>query len=126
MVGSHETIVFLHGAPTQSYSYRAVMSQMSVAASTALHPTFSDKPQAGYGLDYTGKEFHEVFDKLLDTLDVTEPFYLVVQGIVVGLTWALKNQSRVSKLAILNTPLTTSSPFPWLFQQLSFYAYLND
>ncbi|KAH6782023.1 alpha/beta-Hydrolases superfamily protein [Perilla frutescens var. hirtella] len=120
------TIVYLHGAPTQSYSYRVVMSQMSDAGFHCLAPDwigfgFSDKPQAGYGFDYTEKEFHEVFDKLLETLGVTSPFFLVVQGFIVGsygLTWALKNQSRVSKLAIMNTPLTISSPLPGLFQQL--------
>lgn len=120
------TIVYLHGAPTQSYSYRVVMSQMSDAGFHCIAPDwigfgFSDKPQAGYGFDYTEKEFHDVFDKLLDTLGVTSPFYLVVQGFIVGsygLTWALKNQSRVSKLAIMNTPLTISSPLPGLFQQL--------
>lgn len=37
-----------------------------------------------------------------------------------GLTWALKNQSKISKLVILNTPLTISSPLPGLFQQLRF------
>lgn len=35
-----------------------------------------------------------------------------------GLTWALKNPSKISKLAILNSPLTASSPLPGLFQQL--------
>jgi hypothetical protein len=35
-----------------------------------------------------------------------------------GLTWALKNPSRVSKLVALNTPLTTSTPLPGIFQQL--------
>ncbi|XP_061354094.1 uncharacterized protein LOC133298775 [Gastrolobium bilobum] len=35
-----------------------------------------------------------------------------------GLTWALKNSSRISKLAILNSPLTVSSVIPGLFQQL--------
>jgi pimeloyl-ACP methyl ester carboxylesterase len=46
-----------------------------------------------------------------------------VQGFVVGsygLTWALKNPSRVSKLVALNTPLTTSTPLPGIFQQLRF------
>lgn len=35
-----------------------------------------------------------------------------------GLTWALKNTSKILKLAILNSPLTVSSPIPGLFQQL--------
>ncbi|CAI9113956.1 OLC1v1037518C1 [Oldenlandia corymbosa var. corymbosa] len=120
------TIVFLHGAPTQSYSYRVVMAQMADSGFHCLAPDwigfgFSDKPQPGYGFNYTEKEFHDGFDKLLDVLAVTAPFFLVVQGFLVGsygLSWALKNPGRISKLAILNTPLTVSSPIPGLFQQL--------
>lgn len=124
---SRGTIVFLHGAPAQSYSYRVVMSQMSDAGFHCFAPDwlgfgFSDKPQEGYDdFDYTEKEFHEELDKLLDVLEIKSPFLLVVQGFLVGsygLTWALKNPSRISKLAILNSPLTVSSPIPGLFQQL--------
>uniref|UniRef100_A0A5B6YTR6 AB hydrolase-1 domain-containing protein n=1 Tax=Davidia involucrata TaxID=16924 RepID=A0A5B6YTR6_DAVIN len=125
------TIVFLHGAPTQSYSYRVVMSQMSDYGFHCFAPDwigfgFSDKPQPGYGFDYTEKEFHAEFDKLLDVLGIKSPFYLVVQGFLVGsygLTWALKNPSRLSKLAILNSPLTVSSPIPGLFQKLRIPLY---
>ncbi|PQQ00948.1 uncharacterized protein Pyn_40765 [Prunus yedoensis var. nudiflora] len=121
-----ETVIFLHGAPTQSYSYRNVMSQMSELGFHCFAPDwlgfgFSDKPQPGYGFDYKEEEFHEEFDRLLDVLGVKSPFYLVVQGFLVGsygLTWALKNRSRISKLAILNSPLTVSSPVPGLFKQL--------
>ncbi|CAA2996453.1 haloalkane dehalogenase [Olea europaea subsp. europaea] len=120
------TIVFLHGAPTQSYSYRVVMSQMADAGFHCFAPDwigfgFSDKPQAGYGFDYTEKEFHEALDKLLDVLGVASPFFLVVQGFLVGsygLTWALNNPSRISKLGIMNTQLTVSSPLPGLFNNL--------
>ncbi|KAJ0076299.1 hypothetical protein Patl1_34597 [Pistacia atlantica] len=78
------TIVFLHGAPTQSYSYRNVMSQMSDSGFHCIAPDwigfgFSDKPQPGYGFNYTEKEFHEELDKLLDGLEVKSPFFLVVQ-----------------------------------------------
>lgn len=122
------TIVFLHGAPTQSYSYRLVMAQMADAGFHCYAPDwigfgFSDKPQPGYGFDYTEDEFHEAFDKLLQVLCLQSPFFLVIQGFLVGsyaLTWALKNQNRISKLAILNSPLTASSPIPGLFQQLRF------
>ncbi|XP_015573772.1 haloalkane dehalogenase isoform X3 [Ricinus communis] len=95
------TIVFLHGAPTQSYSYRVVMSQMSDAGFHCFAPDwigfgFSDKPQPGYGFNYTGSY---------------------------GLTWALKNQSKISKIAIFNSPLTVSSPVPGLFQKLRIPLY---
>ncbi|KAM4100485.1 hypothetical protein ACB094_05G071600 [Castanea mollissima] len=80
----HGTIVFLHGAPTQSYSYRVVMSESGYGfhcfAPDWIGFGISDKPQPGYGFDYTEKEFHEEFDKLLDVLGVKSPFYLVVQS----------------------------------------------
>ncbi|EEF44836.1 cis-3-alkyl-4-alkyloxetan-2-one decarboxylase isoform X1 [Ricinus communis] len=125
------TIVFLHGAPTQSYSYRVVMSQMSDAGFHCFAPDwigfgFSDKPQPGYGFNYTEKEYHEALDQLLEVLDVQSPFFLVVQGFLVGsygLTWALKNQSKISKIAIFNSPLTVSSPVPGLFQKLRIPLY---
>ncbi|GMP34558.1 hypothetical protein CsSME_00007380 [Camellia sinensis var. sinensis] len=104
------------------------MSQMADSGFHCFAPDwigfgFSDKPQAGYGFDYTEKEFHDEFGKLLDVLGVKSPFYLVVQGFLVGsygLTWALKNPSRMLKLAILNSPITDSSPVPGLFQKLRF------
>jgi len=52
---------------------------------------------------------------------------LLLKGFLVGsygLTWALKNSSKISKLAILNSPLTSSSPIPGLFQQLRFCALM--
>ncbi|KAH1085104.1 hypothetical protein AAZX31_07G027400 [Glycine max] len=129
--GRRGTIVFLHGAPTQSFSYRVVMSQLSDAGFHCFAPDwigfgFSDKPQPGYGFNYTEKEFHDALDKLLEVLGVKSPFFLVVQGFLVGsygLTWALKNSSKISKLAILNSPLTDSSPIPGLFQKLRIPLY---
>ncbi|XP_042492561.1 uncharacterized protein LOC122072085 isoform X1 [Macadamia integrifolia] len=126
------TVIFIHGAPAQSYSYRVVMAQMADAGFHCFAPDwigfgFSDKPQPGYGFNYTEEEFHVEFNKILDALDISSPFFLVVQGFLVGsygLTWALKNPSRVSKLAILNSPLTDTSPVPGLFQQLRFSVFL--
>lgn len=125
-VSRREAIVFIHGAPTQSYSYRVVMSQMADIGFHCFAPDwigfgFSDKPQPGYGFIYTEEEYHAEFDKLLNVLDIKSPFTLVTQGFLVGsygLTWALKNSDRISKLVILNSPLSVSSPLPGLFQQL--------
>ncbi|KAM3747916.1 hypothetical protein ACB098_05G070000 [Castanea mollissima] len=116
------TIVFLQGAPTQSYSYRVVMSEMSGYGFHCFAPDwigfgFSDKPQPGYGFDYTEKEFHEEFNKLLDVLGGQISFFPRCSGSF-GLTWALKNPSKILKLAILNSLLTVSSPIPGLFQKL--------
>ncbi|PKI48476.1 hypothetical protein CRG98_031098 [Punica granatum] len=107
------------------------MSQLSDAGFHCFAPDwigfgFSDKPQPGYGFNYTEKEFHEELDRLLEVLGIKSPFFLVVQGFLVGsygLTWALKNPSSISKLAILNSPLTVSSPTPGLFQKLRIPLY---
>jgi len=40
---------------------------------------FSEMPQPGYGFDFKEEEFHKAFDDLLGTLNITEPFFLVVQ-----------------------------------------------
>ncbi|XP_039118685.1 uncharacterized protein LOC120254696 isoform X2 [Dioscorea cayenensis subsp. rotundata] len=125
------TIVFIHGAPTQSYSYRVVMSQMADAGYHCFAPDwigfgFSDKPQPGYGFSYTEEEFHVEFDRLLSVLGVNSPFFLVTQGFLVGsygLTWAVKNSDKVLKVVILNTPLSVSSQLPGLFQKLRIPLY---
>ncbi|KMZ76447.1 Hydrolase, alpha/beta fold family protein [Zostera marina] len=125
---SRGTILFIHGAPTQSYSYRVVMSQMADSGFHCFAPDwigfgFSDRPQPGYKFNYTEKEYHEELDKLLEVLNIKSPFCLVVQGFLVGtygLTWALKNSSKISKLIVLNSPLSVSSSLPGLFKQLRF------
>ncbi|WVZ87416.1 hypothetical protein U9M48_034053 [Paspalum notatum var. saurae] len=103
------TVMFLHGAPAQSFSYRVVMAQMADSGYHCFAPDwigfgFSEMPQTGYGFDYKEEEFHKAFDDLLVTLNITEPFFLVVQGFLVGsygLTWALNNSSKVLKWPLL-------------------------
>ncbi|CAI7813335.1 unnamed protein product [Closterium sp. NIES-54] len=119
-------VVYLHGAPAQSWGFREVMQQMAEKGYRGIAPDwlgfgFSEKPQPGYYFAYTEDVYHQELDRLLETLNVTQPFYLVVHGYLVGsygLTWALKNASRLKGLAILNTPLSASSPLPQIFQQL--------
>lgn len=122
-------VLFLHGAPTQSWSYRVVMTQLSDKGFHCFAPDwigfgFSDKPQPGYGCNYTEEEYHQQLDGLLESLGLSQtPLRLVVQGFILGsygLTWALKNPTRVSHLAILNTPLTPRAPLPGVFTQLRF------
>ncbi|XP_024521271.1 uncharacterized protein LOC9644099 [Selaginella moellendorffii] len=120
------TIVFLHGAPSQSYSYRNVMAQMADAGYRCIAPDWlgfglSQAPQPVFRFSYTEEAYHEELNKVLAQVEVESPFILVTQGFLVGsfgLTWALKNTERVSKLVILNTPLTPSAPLPGLFNQL--------
>lgn len=130
--GSHEakngTIIFLHGAPIQSYSYRVVLEKMAEAGYHCYAPDwlgygFSERPQPVYDFAYTEEAYHEEFDKLLNRLGVDSPFSLVTQGFIVGsygLTWALKNPERIAKLVVLNSPLTSAAPLPGVFQQMRF------
>ncbi|MCO5588404.1 hypothetical protein L7F22_042360 [Adiantum nelumboides] len=119
-------VIFLHGAPTQSYSYRIVIEKMAEAGYHCYAPDwigygFSERPQPVYDFSYTEEAYHEEFDKLLKRIGVDTPFFLVVQGFIVGsygLTWALKHSERVAKLVVLNGPLTPSAPLPGVFQQL--------
>ncbi|KAI5074595.1 hypothetical protein GOP47_0010556 [Adiantum capillus-veneris] len=120
------TIIFLHGAPTQSYSYRVVLEKMAEAGYHCYAPDwigygFSERPQPVYDFSYTEEAYHEEFDKLLKRIGVDTPFFLVTQGFIVGsyaLTWALKHSDRVAKLVVLNSPLTSSAPLPGVFQQM--------
>ncbi|GAU33089.1 hypothetical protein TSUD_259400 [Trifolium subterraneum] len=111
------TILFLHGAPTQSFSYRVVMSQLSDAGFHCYAPDwigfgFSDKPQPGYGFNYTENEFHDALDKLLEVLGVESPFFLVVQNAIIaerfieaGSPYVLKNE----KADVYRLPYLASS-----------------
>lgn len=120
------TIIFLHGAPTQSYSYRVVLEKMAEAGYHCYAPDwigygFSERPQPVYYFSYTEEAYHQEFDKLLNRIGVDSPFVLVTQGFIVGsygLTWALKNPDRVVKLVVLNGPLSSLAPLPGIFQQL--------
>eukprot|EP00897_Mesotaenium_endlicherianum_P004528 jgi/Mesen1/4102/ME000216S03355 len=120
-------ILFLHGVPTQSYSFRLVMPQFSEKGYRCIAPDaigfgLSEKPQPEYDYAYTEEAYHEQLDQLLDTLEVDAPFYLVVQGLVLGsyaLSWALQHPERLIKLAVLNTQLSTKAIFlPSVFYQL--------
>ncbi|MCO5566351.1 hypothetical protein L7F22_020028 [Adiantum nelumboides] len=127
-------VIFLHGAPTQSYSYRIAIEKMAEAGYHCYAPDwigygFSERPQPVYDFSYTEEAYHEEFDKLLKRIGVDTPFFLVVQGFIVGsygLTWALKHSERVAKLVVLNGPLTPSAPLPGVFQQLRYVLDLND
>ncbi|CAI5458655.1 unnamed protein product, partial [Closterium sp. Yama58-4] len=76
-------VVYLHGAPAQSWGFREVMQQMAEKGYRGIAPDwlgfgFSEKPQPGYYFAYTEDAYHQELDRVLETLNVTEPFYLVV------------------------------------------------
>ncbi|KAB1212159.1 hypothetical protein CJ030_MR5G001756 [Morella rubra] len=68
---------------------------------------FSDKPQPGYGFDYTLDEYVSSLDSLINEL-ATSKISLVVQGYFspVVVKYAISHQEKLNDLILINSPLT--------------------
>ncbi len=117
-------VLFLHGLPSHSYTWRQIMSLLADENIPSIAPDwlgcgFSDKPNQK-DFSYTPEAFLTGLSELIALLKL-EKFYLVVQGFLssVGLQYALQNPEQIEGLIILNTPLTSSAKLPWLMKQLS-------
>ncbi|KAL4572296.1 hypothetical protein LXL04_019068 [Taraxacum kok-saghyz] len=105
------TVVLIHGFPSQAYSYRKVLPQLSKDYHTIafdwLGFGYSDKPQPKYGFDYTLDEFVSALGSVIDELGV-DKVSLVVQGYFAPIVvkYASNHQEKVNDLILLNPPLT--------------------
>ncbi|XP_040993749.1 putative hydrolase LipZ isoform X3 [Juglans microcarpa x Juglans regia] len=76
------SVILIHGLPSQAYSYRKVLPILSkdyhAIAFDWLGFGFSDKPQPGYGFDYTLDEYASSLESLISEL-ATGKVSLVVQ-----------------------------------------------
>lgn len=118
-----KTVVLLHGVPSQSLSWTGLMPPLADRGLRSIAPDWigfggSSKPDK-FDFPYTPEAFLTALDDFLDSLDL-DRFSLVVQGFLgtVGIQYAIRNPDRVSKLAILNAPLTPEAKLPWKLQQL--------
>lgn len=108
---ANPSIVLIHGLPSQAYSYRKVIPILSknyhVIAFDWLGFGFSDKPQPGYGFDYTLDEYVSALESLLDQLPVKK-VSLVCQGYFspAVVKYARNHQDKLDNLVLLNPPLT--------------------
>ncbi|XP_068664484.1 uncharacterized protein [Aristolochia californica] len=108
---ANPTVVLIHGFPSQAYSFRKVLPVLSKSyraiAFDWLGFGFSDKPQPGYGFDYTLSEYASAFGSLLNELS-GENLSLVVQGYFapVVVKYVYNHQEKVKNLILLNPPLT--------------------
>lgn len=109
--GEGRPVVCFHGEPTWAYLYRKVAQPLIAAGNRVVAvdmPGFgrSDKPtdRRWYSYDRHFEHVSEVL-KRLDLEDAT----VVVQdwGGPIGLRWAVENDRRAGRLAILNTGLFT-------------------
>ena len=117
-------VLFLHGLPSHSYTWRQLMSLLADEDIPSIAPDwlgcgFSDKPSQK-DFAYTPEAFQTALGELIEILKL-EKFYLVVQGFLgsVGLQYALQNAEKIAGLIILNTPIATGVKLPWLLKQLS-------
>ncbi|PSS09594.1 Alpha/beta hydrolase fold-1 protein [Actinidia chinensis var. chinensis] len=105
------SIVLLHGFPSQAYSYRKVLPILSkdyhAIGLDWLGFGFSDKPQPGYGFDYTLTEYVSSLESLLNEVAIKK-VSLVAQGYFapVVVKYASSHQEKINNLILLNPPLT--------------------
>lgn len=108
-------VLCLHGIGSSSYSYRNVIRLLGAAGHTALALDFlghgaSSKPTSNF--DYSSESYISALNQAVDALPINKPFVLIVHGYILGqiaLLWAARNQDKVAKLVVLNTPLSLKS-----------------
>lgn len=111
--GSSEnpSVLLVHGFPSQAYSYRKVLPVLSkkyhAIAFDWIGFGFSDKPQPGYGFNYTLDEYVSSLESLVNGLSL-DKVSLVVQGYFspVVVKYASKFAEKINQLVLLNPPLT--------------------
>jgi pimeloyl-ACP methyl ester carboxylesterase len=115
-------VVFLHGVPTHSYTWRGIMANLAEKSFNSIAPDWigcgsSSKPDKR-DFAYTPDAYIAALDESIAALKLAK-FYLVVQGFLgsVGIQYALRNPNKIEKLVILNAPMTTSAKLPWKMQQ---------
>jgi haloalkane dehalogenase len=109
--GIGKPVVCFHGEPTWAYLYRKVAQPLLAAGNRVVAvdmPGFgrSDKPtdRGWYSYD---RHFEHV-SRVLAELDLRDATVVVQDwGGPIGLRWAVENDERVGRLAILNTGLFT-------------------
>ena len=117
-------VVFLHGIPTHSYTWRGVMKNLEEKGFKSFAPDwlgcgFSAKPDKR-DFTYTPDAYITALSNFIAALKL-DKFYLVVQGFLgsVGIQYALQNQDKIAKLVILNAPITKDAKIPWKMKQWS-------
>ncbi|MDR2386226.1 MAG: alpha/beta fold hydrolase [Deltaproteobacteria bacterium] len=130
--GQGPALVMIHGNPTWSFMFRALIKNLSGFRRLALDQMgmgLSARPGRDYG--FTLSERLEDFDHWIKSLNLKEPFHLMVHdwGGPVGLGWATENLDQVASLTIMNTGLKVPTGFdlPWklaLFKRSLFLGRL--
>jgi len=115
-------VILLHGIPSQSYSWRGVMTALADQGFRAIAPDWlgfgrSQKPDAR-DFAYTPDAYIAALGEWVQALELSQ-FSLVVQGFLgsVGLQYALRYPDQIHRLALCNTPVSSQARLPWKIQQ---------
>jgi pimeloyl-ACP methyl ester carboxylesterase len=123
--GQGAPVVMLHGNPTWSFMYRALIADLRdsyrIIAPDHIGCGLSDKPDDTRYTYNLAQRVRDLSD-LLESAGVTRDITLVVHdwGGLIGLAWAVRHAERVSRLVVFNTaafpiPVPTRLPLPIRF-----------
>lgn len=119
--GEGEPVVMVHGNPTWSFYYRALVKALAPDYRCVVPDHVgmgkSDKPP-DERYEYRLRRRVDDLEALLDHLAITRGVTLVVHdwGGMIGMAWAARHVERVARLVIMNTaafPLPAERPFHW-------------
>ena len=106
--GSGEPVVMVHGNPTWSFYYRALIQSLSDRYRTIVPDHIgcglSDKPDSKT-YDYKFKTRVDDLAALIENLAITEKITLVLHdwGGFIGMAYALRHPERICRFVLMNT-----------------------
>jgi pimeloyl-ACP methyl ester carboxylesterase len=115
-------VVFLHGLPATSLMWTGVMPLVAEAGWQSIAPDwigFGDSSKNERDeFDYKTDTFIAALTEFLNALNI-DSCALVVQGFLgtMGIQFALRNPTRIDRLAILNAPLAANIKLPWTMKR---------
>jgi len=131
--GKGEPMLMLHGNPTWSFYYRALIKEFSkqfrIIAPDHIGCGLSDKPDAAQ-YDYQLQSRVNDLESLLEHLGITKNITLIVHdwGGMIGAAYAVKYPERISRLIVMNTaaffpPGSKKIPLRlWLIRNLKWFG----
>jgi len=128
-VGSGDPVVFLHGNPTSSYLWRAIIGRLDGLGRCVAPDLLGmgrSKPADASRAAYRFLDHRRHLDRLLELLGITDRVVLVGHdwGGVLAIDWARRHPDRVRGIVYLETlvaPVTWASgnaPDPAIFRRL--------
>ncbi|NTS78768.1 haloalkane dehalogenase [Catenovulum sp. SM1970] len=128
--GEGDTVIFVHGNPTSSYSWRNVMPYVSDTHRTIAVDLIGMGDSGKPDIEYSFKEQYQYFSKFIKALDV-EDVILVGHDWGAAIAWhyAKKNPNKVEALAFMEGVLPPQFPaesFESLGPAGEFFETLRD